>query len=89
MSDVVDDIDTNSNTMKGDAYLGEPDMDALDRARHVWKKGRFEFMGGPIYFTQGCNTPGYDNNERVAGYGPMSVFDDPVARKLGVDTTEQ
>jgi hypothetical protein len=82
-------IQSLATSPEGDFVLQEPEMDALDRARHVWKKGRLEFMGGPVYFTQGAGIPGYENNERKSGFGPMSVFDDPEARKLQVDTTEQ
>ena len=89
MSDVKLDIDVLSNTVKGDKVLQEPEMDALDRARHCWKSGRLEFMGGPVYSEQGNGIPGYENNEVHAGVGPMSVYIDPVARKLGVGTTDQ
>ena len=84
-----DDVKPVGVSPLGAAIFGEPELDAMDRARHVFKKGRLEFMGGPVYYTQGNGIPGYENNEAHAGFGPMSVFDDPVARKLGVDTTEQ
>lgn len=63
--------------------------DPLVRGRHVWKKGRLEFMGGPIVFDQGHGIPGYEANERKVMYPPLGIFQDPVARDLGVDVTEQ
>jgi len=63
--------------------------DDLIRARHVWKKGRYEFMGGPITYTQGHGVPGYENQERKMGRPPLGVNNDPMALALGVDIQEQ
>jgi hypothetical protein len=59
--------------------------DELDRARHTWRKGRFEFMGGPVFYEQ----DGLNNNERTMSYTATNYGTDPVARKLQVDQTEQ
>jgi hypothetical protein len=81
-----------------------PIKDDLDQARRVWKKGRMEWMGGPVYFEQG-NKYSYKkfdpmtgqmeeeeliNNDRDCKYAyPMGLKTDPMAHDLGVDTTEQ
>lgn len=77
--------------------------DPLDRARHVFKKGRLEFMGGPLTYIQGHGaeirvfnkeTGQMENkelkeNERVCQYPPLGSNQDPEAEKLGVDITGQ
>lgn len=85
-----EDVNPVATSPFGDAIIKEPQMDALDRNRHVWTKGRFESMGGPVMFTQGHGIPGYENNERKAGNPPLAAFGaDVFVKDLGVDTTEQ
>jgi hypothetical protein len=89
MPEVKITLKTLGSSSQGNAVLGEPEMDALDRARHCFRKGRLEFMGGPIVYEQGNGIPGYENNERHMRYAPQSVLQDPEAEKLQVDVTEQ
>ena len=63
-----------------------PIKDEMDRARRVFKKGRMEWMGGPVYYEQ----DGSDNNNRNCNYAyPMGFKVDPMSHDLQVDTTEQ
>jgi hypothetical protein len=78
-----------STSPDGELILKEPLMDKMDRNRHIFTKGRWEFMGGPVMYTQGHGIPGYDNNERKPGYSPMNANADPISFDLNVDTTEQ
>lgn len=64
-------------------------LDPLDRNRHVFTKGRFESMGGPVTYEQGHGIPGFENQNRVCHYPPLGVNIDPIAKKLGVDVQEQ
>lgn len=88
----------------GDRVLEEPDTDPLDHARHVFKNGRLEFMGGPVYSEQGHNTTEevmnmetfqmekvpMENNKVKCNYAyPMGSKTDPVAHDLGVSETQQ
>jgi len=67
-----------------------PGSDTLDINRHLFKKGRLEFMGGPVYYEQGQNVKGLMNNERRCTYAyPMGYKADPMAQDMHVDTTEQ
>jgi hypothetical protein len=80
-----------------------PVRDEMDEGRRCFKKGRLEFMGGPVYFEQahdyevkGMNmetlameTERIMDNNRKMGYGPMSANNDDIAKDLGVDITEQ
>jgi hypothetical protein len=78
------------------------EIDPLDKGRNLFKKGRLEFMGGPVYFEQGNNsqitewnmtdgmvTRELTNQDRCQGSGPMKVKSDPMIEDLGLDTTEQ
>lgn len=85
---VDENIGPFASSDKSTGSQSEP-MDELTRGRHVWTKGRMEFMGGPTVFTQGHGVPGYENNERHMGYPPQGVYQDPMAREMGVDITEQ
>lgn len=104
MSDPKIDIQTLASSDKGSFSLNEPQEDDLDKARHCFKKGRLEFMGGPVYFEQGQDYT-YDqmnqktfqmekvtltdnNRKRVPTY-PMAANIDPIALELEVDATEQ
>lgn len=76
--------------MNEDPGFETPGSDPLDINRHLFKKGRLEFMGGPVYFEQGQNVNGLMNNERRCNMAyPMSYKVDQIAQDLGVDTTEQ
>jgi hypothetical protein len=74
--------------------LDEP-TDPWDEARHMWKKGRLEFMGGPIVYEQGNETdPNFfgetlEDQNRACKYPPIGLTKDPYAHELGVDDTEQ
>ena len=74
----------------GKLPLGNPptsevvQVDPLERARSVFRKGRHEAMGGPTFFTQ----DGMTDNARRCGYPPSARFQDPVAEELGVDSQE-
>jgi hypothetical protein len=69
--------------------LLEP-VDPLDRGRHVFRKGRFEWMGGPVFYEQGANGYGFENNNRkVNRTYPMNFDGDEIAIELGSDVTEQ
>lgn len=62
----------------------------MERNRHVFKKGRLEFMGGPVYYEQGHGVEGFENQHRECKYAyPMAANVDPVSHDFDVDTTEQ
>ena len=65
-----------------------PGSDPMDQARHCFKKGRLEFMGGPIVYEQGQNYKGLMNNNRRRLSSPDLSTSDPIARELGVDVQE-
>jgi len=86
--------------MNDDPGFETPGSDPLDINRHLFKKGRLEFMGGAVYYEQGQNvTSGASlfsegkklmNNERNCNYAyPMGAKTDPMAHDLQVDITEQ
>jgi len=64
-------------------------IDKLIENRHTWRKGRLEFMGGPVNYCQGNGVEGYEDQNREMGNLPQGVNQDPMARDLGVDVTEQ
>lgn len=68
-----------------------PGDDPLDIARHRFRKGRFEFMGGPVIYTQCHGYDGMMNNERKRSmFSPASNWtNDPISVELGVDVQEQ
>lgn len=66
----------------------ESKTDPLTRGRHVWRKGRFEDMGGPILYTQGHGVEDYENNQRQCQYSPFGYSRDPVANELELDYQE-
>lgn len=65
-----------------------PIKDSLDLARHVWRKGRHEAMGGPTVYTQGHGAPGYVNNNRKMGFPPAALDRDPMIVNLQTDVQE-
>lgn len=64
-------------------------MDRLDRNRHVFTKGRFESMNGPVFYEQGHGIEGFENQNRVMGKTAQGANLDPIGQEIGVDTTEQ
>lgn len=84
----------NPKEIIGDIELANPPTseppirDSLDRARHVWTKGRFESMGGYAVYTQGHGIDGYENQNRVPGYTPENSTRDSIAKELGMDNQE-
>lgn len=65
-----------------------PVQDSLDYARHVWRKGNLEFMGGYTCYEQGHGVPGFENQNRVRDYAPLNAGRDQMANELGSDTPE-
>jgi hypothetical protein len=58
--------------------------DTLDRNRHILRKGRLEFMGGPVVYEQ----DGLDNNNRKCMYSPSEIGEDQIVKDLGMDIQE-
>lgn len=97
--------DHNQKGIKGWVHLADPPTselpveDKLDQGRRIFKKGRLEFMGGPVYYEQGHDGEAsgimsgieyMENNNRHCNYAyPMGVNNDPIGIDLGVDITEQ
>ena len=63
-------------------------MDNMDRNRHVFTKGRLEFMGGPIAYEQGHGIPGFEDQERKI-VDKDNPHLDPVVKALGVDLEDR
>lgn len=84
----------NPKEIIGDIHISDcptselPVKDSLDLARSVFRKGRHESLGGYTVYTQGHNTPGYENQSRVDGYYPGCSTEDKMASDLGVDNQE-
>lgn len=67
----------------------EPEVkDSLDYARHCWRKGNLEFMGGYTAYEQGHGVEGYKNQNRVRDYAPLNAGRDEMANELEQDTPE-
>jgi len=85
----------NTKDILGDIPVANPPSseppvkDSMDYARHVWRKGTLEFMGGPTVYSQGHGVPGYLNQDRVEeGLSPLNRGQDQMANQLNVDTPE-
>lgn len=61
-----------------------PVEDPMETARSRFRKGRFEWMGGPTVYTQ----DGLNNQKRSCGYPPSNRYLDPMAEAMGVDSQE-
>lgn len=72
--------------------------DPLERARHIFRKGRFETMGGPITYEQGHGAEVQEWTENGLETRMLEDQDhvyrnpvhgcDPFVRDLGIDTQE-
>jgi hypothetical protein len=62
-----------------------PIKDSLDRARRIFRKGRYEWMNGTTVYIQ----DGSDSNNRTCMYPPAMSSSDPFVHGLGLDSQEQ
>jgi hypothetical protein len=64
--------------------------DTWEENRHKFRKGRFEFMGGPTMFIQGNNSlDGLEDNQRECQITALSLRRDEYINELQLDIEEQ